>query len=104
MHCFIIPSHICTNGSQNWFIWTQVVSFTTPNLLYLLMHFCFLILYLAYVQIIDGETVPAEIVEGYKRYCRIARSSPATTTVCHLCIFEVELHPNGIVRTTDVRN
>ncbi|XBI61762.1 hypothetical protein VPH35_042509 [Triticum aestivum] len=52
--------------------------------------------------IVDGETVPAEIVEGYKRYCRIATSSPATTTVCHLCIFEVELHPNGIVRTTDM--
>ncbi|XP_044336590.1 uncharacterized protein [Triticum aestivum] len=52
--------------------------------------------------IVDGETVPAEIVEGYKRYCRIATSSPATTTVCHLCIFEVELHPNGIVRTSDL--
>ncbi|KAE8788931.1 hypothetical protein D1007_36931 [Hordeum vulgare] len=52
--------------------------------------------------IVDGETVPAEIVKGYKRYCRIAESSSTTTTVCHLCIFELELHPNGIVRTSDM--
>ncbi|KAM3197799.1 hypothetical protein ACQJBY_073092 [Aegilops geniculata] len=52
--------------------------------------------------IIDGETVPAEIVEGYKRYCRIARSSPATTTVCHFCIFQMiahySKHPSVAVR------
>ncbi|KAI5004572.1 hypothetical protein ZWY2020_031815 [Hordeum vulgare] len=52
--------------------------------------------------IVDGETVPAEIVKGYKRYCRIAESSSATTTVCHLCVFDLELHPNGIVRTFDM--
>ncbi|KAE8788929.1 hypothetical protein D1007_36929 [Hordeum vulgare] len=61
----------------------------------------FLPLHLA-TRIVDGETVPAEIVKGYKRYCRIAESSSTTTTVCHLCIFELELHPNGIVHTADM--
>ncbi|XP_044344051.1 uncharacterized protein [Triticum aestivum] len=52
--------------------------------------------------IIDGVAVPAAVEERYKRYCRIAGSCPATTTVCHLCIFEEELHPNGIVRTSEM--
>ncbi|XP_044355181.1 uncharacterized protein [Triticum aestivum] len=52
--------------------------------------------------IIDGVAVPAAIEERYKRYCRIAGSCPPTTTVCHLCIFEEELHPNGIVRTSEM--